>query len=138
MLHGTPIGEGLRMAVYPIRPKEQKEASEWCPRCERKYTKKRKPVPTIVGYGTSEPFFDWECEDCAKETAGYASKYPPAIVLEDTVNWHGDYWERALHPSEARYKKAFGQWVPEGYETVGEEVHRTVATNALENKFNAS
>jgi hypothetical protein len=126
------------MVVYPIRPKEQKEVSERCPRCERKYTKKRKPVPTIVGSATSEPVFDWECRDCAEETAEYPSKYPPAIVLEDTVNWRGDYWERTVRPSEARYKKAVGEWVPEGYETVREEVHRIVATNALENKFNES
>jgi hypothetical protein len=52
------------------------------------------------------------------------------------VNWRGDYWERTLHPSEARYKKAFGEWVPEGYDTNLEELHRTVATNALETKFN--
>jgi hypothetical protein len=64
--------------------------------------------------------------------------YPLAIVLEDTVNWRGDYWERPLHPSEARYKKALGQWVPEGYETVNEELHRTMATNALEAKFDSS
>jgi hypothetical protein len=89
--HGTPIGEGLRIVVYPIRPKEQKEPGERCPCCERKYTKKRKPVLTIVGYGTTEPFFDWECEDCAKETVKYVSKYPIAIVVEDTVNWRGDY-----------------------------------------------
>jgi hypothetical protein len=43
-----------------------------------------------------------------------------------------------LHPSEARYKKSLGQWVPEGYETGLEELHRTVATNALEAKFDAS
>jgi hypothetical protein len=65
-------------------------------------------------------------------------KYPPAIILEGTVNWRGDYWERTVRPSEARYKKAVGEWVPEGYETVREEVHRIVATNALENKFNES
>lgn len=137
MQHGTPVGEGLRIAVYPIRPKEQQKVGERCPCCKRKYTKQRKPVPTIVGYGTSEPVFDWECEDCAEKAAEYTSKYP-AIIFEDTVNWQGDYWERSLRPSEARYKKAFGEWIPEGYETVLEEVHRTVATNALENKFDAS
>jgi hypothetical protein len=42
-----------------------------------------------------------------------------------------------LSPFRARYKKAFGEWVPEGYETDLEELHRTVATNALETKFNA-
>ena len=65
-------------------------------------------------------------------------KYPTAIVVEGTVNLRGEYWERSLHPSEARYKKAFGEWVPDGYETDLEEMHRTVATNALETKFNAS
>ena len=54
------------------------------------------------------------------------------------MNWRGEYWERSLHPSEARYMKACGEWVPEGYETDLEEMHRTVATNALETKFNAS
>ena len=54
------------------------------------------------------------------------------------MNWRGDYWERTFHPSEARYKKAFGEWVPKGYDTNLEELHRTVATNALETKFNAS
>jgi hypothetical protein len=54
------------------------------------------------------------------------------------VNWRGQYWERSLHPSEARYKKVLDEWVPEGYETDLEEMHRTVATNALETKFNAS
>jgi hypothetical protein len=138
MRHGTPIDEGLRMAVYPIRPKEQAQLGERCPRCERNYTKKRKPVPTIVGYGTSEPIFDWECDDCTKASAEHAIKYPLAIVLEDTVNWRGDYWERPLHSSEARYRRALGQWVPEGYETVNEELHRIVATKALDAKFDAS
>ena len=46
---------GLRIAVYPIRAKEEKEAEGWCPFYERKYTKKRKPVPTISGYATNEP-----------------------------------------------------------------------------------
>ncbi len=137
MRHGTPIGEGLRMAVYPIRPKEQKAVGERCPFCERKYTKKRKPVPTIFGYATNKPTLDWQCKDCA-DVDDYTPKYPTAIVVEDTVNWRGDYWERSLHPSEARYKKAFGEWIPEGYETDLEELHRTVATNALETKFNAS
>ncbi len=135
MQHGTPIDEGLRMAVYPIRPKEQKQAGERCLLCERKYTKKRKPVQTIFAYGTNKPVFDWKCEDCVEE---YTPKYPTAIVVEDTVNWRGEYWERSLHPSEARYKKVFGQWIPEGYETDIEELHRTVATNALKTKFNAS
>jgi hypothetical protein len=58
--------------------------------------------------------------------------------VEDTVDWRGEYWERSLHPSEARYKKAMGAWIPEGYETDLEELHRTMATNALETKFNAS
>ena len=124
------------MAVYPIRPKVQKEAGERCFLCERKYTKKRKMVSTIIGSATNNPVFTWECEDCA-DAGEYTPKYP-AIVVEDTVNWRGEYWERSLHPSETRYKKAFGQWVPEGYETDLEELHRTVATNALENKFNAS
>ena len=123
--------------VYRIRPKAPKEPGEGCPRCERRYTKERKPVPTIVGYATTEPAFDWECEACAEDTEN-APKYPTAIVVEDTVDWRGDYWERTVHPSEARYKKAFGEWVPEGYETTREEVHRIVATDALENKFNAS
>jgi hypothetical protein len=61
-----------------------------------------------------------------------------AIVVEDTVDWRGEYWERSLHPSEARYKKAFGEWVPAGYDINLEELHRTVATNVLETKFNAS
>ncbi len=135
MRHGTPISEGLRIVVYPIRPTEEKEAGERCPFCERKYTKKRKPVLFISGCATNKPVFDWECEDCANEDP---PKYPTAIVVEDTVNWRGEYWERSLHPSEARYKKAFGEWVPEGYETDLEELHRTVATNALETKFNAS
>jgi hypothetical protein len=135
MRHGTLIGEGLRMVVYPIRPKEKREAGERCPFCERKYTNKRKPVLFISGCATNKPIFDWECEDCANEDP---PKYPPAIVVEDTVNWRGEYWERPLHPSEAHYKKAFGEWVPEGYETDLEELHRTVATNALETKFNAS
>ena len=137
MQHGTPIGEGLRIAVYPIRPKEQKEPGERCPCCKRKYTKKRKRVPTIVGYGTSEPVFGWECEDCAEKTTEYTSK-SPGIVLEDTVDWRGDYWERSLRPAEARYKRVFGEWIPEGYETDLEEVHRTVVINALESKFDAS
>ena len=111
------------------------QVSERCPFCERKYTKKRKPVLTISGYATNKPVFEWECEDCAEEDH---PEYPTAIVVEDTVNWRGDYWERYLHPSEARYKKAFGGWVPEGYETDLEELHRTVAINALESKFNAS
>ncbi len=135
MRHGTPIGEGLRMAVYPIRPKEEKEVGERCPICERKYTNKRKPVATIFGYATNNPVLDWECEECAEEDP---PEYPTAIVVEDTVNWRGEYWERSLHPSEARYKKALGEWVPEGYETDLEELHRTVATNALETKFDAS
>ena len=126
------------MAVYPIRPKEQKEAGERCPLCERKYTNKRRPVPTIFGYATNRPVSDWECEDCAGADDGLTPKYPVAIVVEDTVDWRGDYWERSLHPSEARYKRAFGEWVPEGYETDLEELHRTVATNALEAKFDAS
>jgi hypothetical protein len=133
--HGTPIGRGLRIAVYPIRPKEQKEAGDKCSFCEEKYTKKRKPVPTISGYATNNPVFDWECEKCANDDP---PEYPIAIVVEDTVSWRGEYWERSLHPSEARYKKALGQWVPEGYETDLEELHRTVSTNALETKFNAS
>ncbi len=58
-------------------------------------------------------------------------RVPIAIVMEDAVNWCGEYWERSLHPSEARYKKALGGWVPEGYETDLEELHRTVASNAL-------
>ena len=120
MRHGTPIGECLRMAVYPIRPKEQKKAGERCPFCERRYTKKRKPVPTIVGIATNKPVLEWQCEDCA-DADELTPKYPTAIVVEDTVNWRGDYWERSLHPSEARYKKALGQWVPEGYETDLEE-----------------
>ena|SRR5829696_7226711 len=135
--HGTPIGGGLRMAVYPIRPKEEKEAGERCPFCERRYTKKRKPVSTIFGIATNKPVFDWKCEDCA-DADELAPKYPTAIVVEDTVDWRGDYWERSLHPSEARYKKAFGGWVPEGYETDLEELHRTAVTNALEAKFDAS
>jgi hypothetical protein len=127
------------MAVYPIRPKKQKVAGERCPLCERKYTKKRKPVPTIFGRATNESGSDWECEDCADAADDRLPlKYPVAIVLEDTVNWRGDYWERSLHPSEARYKKALGRWIPEGYETDLEELHRTVATNALETKFDAS
>jgi len=137
MRHGTPIGECLRMAVYPIRPKEQKKAGERCPFCERRYTKKRKPVATIFGIATNKPVLEWQCEDCA-DADELTPKYPTAIVVEDTVNWRGDYWERSLHPSEARYKKALGQWVPEGYETDLEELHRTVATNALEAKFDAS
>jgi len=32
----------------------------------------------------------------------------------------------------------FGEWIPKGYETDLEELHLTVATNALEAKFNAS
>lgn len=135
MRHSTPIGEGLRIVVYPIRPKQEKEAGERWPLCERKYTKKRKPVLYISGYATNKPIFDWECEDCADEDP---PEYPTAILVEDTVNWRGEYWERCLHPSEARYKKAFGKWVAEGYETDLEELHRTVATNALETKFNAS
>jgi hypothetical protein len=135
MQHGTPIGDGLRMAVYPIRPKEQKVAGERCPFCERRYTQKRNPVPIIFGTATNKPVWDWQCEECADERT---LKYPTAIVVEDTVNWRGDYWERPLHPSEARYKRAFGKWVPEGYETDLEELHRTVATNALETKFDAS
>jgi len=135
MRHGTPIGGGLRIVVYPIRPKEEKVADERCPFCEEKYTKKRKPVLTISGYATNKPVFDYECEECANEDP---PEYPIAIVVEDTVNWRGEYWERSLHPSEARYKKALGEWVPEGYETDLEELHRTVATNALEAKFNAS
>ena len=135
MRHGTPIGEGLRMVVYPIRPQEEKGVGERCPFCERKYTKKCKPVLFISGCATNKPVFDWECEDCAGEDP---PKYPTAIVVEGTVNWRGEYWERSLHPSEARYKKAFGEWVPDGYETDLEEMHRTVATNALETKFNAS
>ena len=119
------------MAVYPIRPKEQKEAGERCPFCERKYTNKRKPVPAITRYATNTPILDWRCEDCA-DADELTPQYLTTIVAEDTVNWRGDYWERALHPSEARYKKAFGEWVPEGYETDLEELHRTVATNALE------
>ena len=125
------------MAVYPVRPKEQREVGEKCPLCERKYTKKRKPVPTIIGRATNKPVFDWECQDCA-DANDLPPMYPVAIVVEDTVNWRGDYWERALHPSEARYRKALGKWVPEGYETDLEEMHRTVATNALETKFDAS
>ena len=125
------------MAVYPIRPKVQKEAGERCLLCERAYMKKRKPVPTVIAYGTNNPVFGWKCEDCADADEN-APVYSVAIVVEDTVNWRGEYWERSLHPSEARYKKAFGQWVPEGFETDIEELHRTVATNALENKFNAS
>ena len=123
------------MVVYPIRPKQEKEAGERCPFCEQKYTNKRKPVPTIYGYATNKPVFGWECEDCAKENP---PKAPTAIVVEDTVDGRGEYWERSLHPSEARYKRAMGQWVPEGYETDLEELHRTVATNALETKFNNS
>ena len=135
MQHGTPIGEGLRIAVYPIRPKDENEPAERCPFCERKYTNKRKPVLFISGCATNKPVFDWECEDCAGEEP---PRYLSAIVVEDTVNWRGEYWERSLHPSEARYKKALGEWVPEGYETDLEELHRTVATNALETKFDAS
>jgi len=135
MRHGTPIGGGLRIVVYPIRPKEENVADERCSICEEKYTKKRKPVLTLSGYATNKPVFDYECEECANEDP---PEYPIAIVVEDTVNWRGDYWERSLHPSEARYKKALGEWVPEGYETDLEELHRTVATNALEAKFNAS
>ena len=135
MQHGTPIGEGLRMVVYPIRPKEEKEAGERCLFCERRYTNKRKPVPTVYAYATNKPVFGWGCEDCMAESP---PRYPVAIVVEDTVDWRGIYWERSLHPSEARYKKALGEWVPEGYETDLEELHRTVATNALETKFNAS
>jgi hypothetical protein len=135
MRHGTPVGEGLRMVVYPIRPKEEKEAGERCPFCERRYTKKRKPVLIISGYATNKPVFDWECEDCAEEEP---PGYPTAIVVEDTGDWRGESWERSLHPSEARYKQALGEWVPEGYETDLEELHRTVVTNALETKFNAS
>ena len=137
MQHGTPIGEGLRMAVYPICPKEEKEPGERCSVCEQKYTNKRKPVLTIIGYGTNNPVFEWECEDCA-DADEHGLEYPIAVVVEDTLNWRGEYWEGSLHPSEARYKKAFGQWVPEGYETDLEELHRTVATNALETKFNES
>jgi hypothetical protein len=135
MRHGTPIGGGLRIVVYHIRPKEEKVADERCPFCEEKYTKKRKPVLTISGYATNKPVFDYECEECANEDP---PEYPIAIVVEDTVNWRGEYWERSLHPSEARYKKALGEWVPEGCETNLEELHRTVATNSLEAKFNAS
>lgn len=123
------------MVVYPIRPKEEKGADERCPFCERTYTKKRQPVAIISGYATNKPVFDWECENCETEEP---PEYPTAILVEDTVNWRGEYWERSLHPSETRYKKAFGGWVPEGYETDLEELHRTVATNALETKFNAS
>ena len=102
------------MAVYPIRPKEHKEAGERCPLCERKYTKKRKPVPTIFGRATNKPVLDWECEECASADDRLPTKYPVAIVVEDTVNWRGDYWERSLHPSEARYRKALGEWNTEG------------------------
>jgi len=90
----------------------------------------------ILGSATNNPVFAWECTDCAS-SGEYTPNYP-GIVIEDTVDRQGDYWERSLHPSEARFKKAFGKWVPEGYETELEELHRTVATNALERKFNAS
>jgi hypothetical protein len=86
MRHGTPIGEGLRMAVYPILPREEIEAGERCLLCEQKYTKKRKPVPTIVGYGTNDPVFGWNCVDCADADEN-APVYPVAIVVEDTVAW---------------------------------------------------
>ncbi len=81
MRHGIPIGEGLRMVVYPIRPKQEKEAGERCPFCERTYTNKRQPVLTISGYATNKPLFDWKCEDCAAEDS---PEYPTAIVVEDT------------------------------------------------------
>ena len=68
------------------------------PLCERKYTKKRKPVPTIFGRATNKPVLDWECEECASADDRLPTKYPVAIVVEDTVNWRGDYWERSLHP----------------------------------------
>src|SRR5215217_2347102 len=100
MRHGTPTGGGLRMVVYPIRPKKEKEAGERCPFCKRKYTKKRKPVLFISGCATNKPVFDWECQDCAEEDS---PRYPIAIVVEDTVNWRGEYWERSLNHSEARY-----------------------------------
>ena len=94
------------MAVYPILPKEQKEAGERCPFCEREYMKQHKPVPTIFGLATNKPVFGWECEECADEVP---PNYPVAIVVEDTVDWRGEYWERSLHPSEARYRKALGE-----------------------------
>ena len=118
MRHGTPLDGGLRMVVYPIYPKQEKAAGERCRFCERKYTKKRKPVTFISGCATNNPIFDWKCEDCAEENP---PKYPTAIVVEDTVDWRGEYEAHSLHPSEARYKKALGQWVPEGYETDFEE-----------------
>ena len=45
--------------------------------------------------------------------------------------------DQAQTTSEARYKKALGEWVPEGYETELEELHATVATNVLETTFSA-
>ena len=107
MRHGTPIGDGLRMAVYPIRPKKQKVAGERCPLCERKYTKKREAVVCGVGTVLALPVRDGLVRGAAEDGRDRLPlKHPVAIVLEDTVNWRGDYWERSLHPSEARYKKA--------------------------------
>jgi|SRR5829696_3859490 len=107
MRRGTPIGDGLRMAVYPIRPRQEKEVSYRCILCERRYTKSNKAVSTILGSATNNPVFAWECTDCAS-SGEYTPKYP-GIVIEDTVDWQGDYWERSLHPSEARFKKALRQ-----------------------------
>ena len=134
------------MAAYPIRPKAVEHEPTRCFACERGFTKKRHPSKTIIGYGTTDWREAWQCSECAADDGwirDWGDKpqfipYPTAIVVEDTVNWRGDYWERSLHPSEARYKKAFGGWVPEGYETDLEELHRTAVTNALEAKFDAS
>ena len=81
------------MAVYPICPKEDKEVGQRCLLCERKYTSKRKPVPAIIGYATNKSVLGWKCKDCAGADEN-TSKYPTAIVVEDTVNWRGEFWER--------------------------------------------
>ena len=78
------------MAVYPIRPKEQRGVGERCPLCERKYTNKRKPAPAIFGYATNKPVFDWECQHCADAEDRLPADHPLAVIVEDTVNWRGD------------------------------------------------
>jgi len=44
----------------------------------------------------------------------------------------------ALSPSKSGVLQRLALIVPEGYETDLEELHRTVTTNALETKFDAS
>jgi hypothetical protein len=138
--HGTPVEGGMRLAVYPITPEPARSAPGRCSFCERYLndgTAAGEQVPHLIGLISTRPRVTYICASCDVEDreGQFASYLPPGFPIEDTLNYRGESWEIAIHPSEARHQRAMGQWVPEGYTTEIEELHAQVQVNALERKL---